>query len=286
MLRNRFGSLVSAEIFQLRKRVSTWVLLGTWCGLALLFGYIVPYFGLAEEGPVSQRLAPMLPDQIVSTMLDGVPFFGGAIALILGVMTVGGEFGWDTFKTLFTQRPGRGKVFAAKMAALGVALVPFVAVMFACGAVASTLIALAEGATIDWPSAATLLQGIGAGWLILAVWAAIGVILAVATRGTSLAIGIGILYTLVIEGLLSALAGSFSLLEPLVDFFVRANAYSLVKPLGGASAGDAPGSAATDGPGAFSGPFVDWQQSAVVLVAYLALLLGASAWMMRRRDVA
>lgn len=285
MLGKRFGSLVSAEIFQLRKRVSTWVLLGTWCGLALLFGYIVPYFGLAEEGPVSQRLASMLPDQIVSTMLDGVPFFGGAIALILGVMTVGGEFGWDTFKTLFTQRPGRGKVFAAKMVALGIALVPFVAVMFACGAVASTLIALTEGATIDWPSAATLLQGIGAGWLILAVWAAIGVILAVATRGTSLAIGIGILYSLVIEGLLSALAGSFSLLEPLVDLFVRANAYSLVKPLGGAGAAGSAGSAATDGPGAFSGPYVEWQQAVVVLVAYLAVLLGVSTWMMRR-DVA
>jgi ABC-type transport system involved in multi-copper enzyme maturation permease subunit len=286
MLGSRFGSLVSAEIFQLRKRVSTWVLLGTWCGLAMLFGYIVPYFGLADDGPVSARLAPMLPDQIVSTMLDGVPFFGGAIALILGVMTVGGEFGWDTFKTLFTQRPGRGKVFAAKMVALGVALVPFIAVMFACGAVASTLIALSEDAAIDFPSVANLVQGLGAGWLILATWAAIGVLLAVATRGTSLAIGIGILYSLVIEGLLSTLAGSFSLLDPLVDFFVRANAYSLVKPLGGAGAGDGAGSAATDGPGAFSGPYVDWQQAAIVLVGYLVVLLGVSAWLMRRRDVA
>lgn len=286
MLRNEFGNLVSAEIFQLRKRVGTWVLLGIWCGLAMLFGYIVPYFGLADEGPVTARLAPMLPDQIVSTMLDGVPFFGGALALILGVMTVGGEFGWDTFKTLFTQRPGRGTVFAAKMVALGIALVPFIVVMFALGGIASSLIALTEDATISWPSVATVVQGIGAGWLILATWAAIGVILAVATRGTSLAIGIGILYTLVIEGLLSALAGSFSLLEPLVDFFVRANAYSLVKPLGGAGAAGSAGSAATDGPGAFSGPYVDWQQAALVLVAYLVALLGVSAWVMRRRDVA
>ena len=88
-------------------------------------------FRAGRWGPVSARLAPMLPDQIVSTMLDGVPFFGGALALILGVMTVGGEFGWDTFKTLFTQRPGRGTVFAAKMVALGIALVPFIVVMFA-----------------------------------------------------------------------------------------------------------------------------------------------------------
>src|SRR5699024_9331925 len=158
----------------------------------MMFGYIVPYFGLADAGSVPARLAPMLPEQIVSTLLDGVPFFGGAIALILGVMTVGGEFGWDTFKTLFTQGPGRGRVFAAKITALGIALVPFLVVMFACGATVSSLIAFREGVAIAWPSAATLLEGIGAGWLILATWAAIGVILAVVTRGTSLAIGTGI----------------------------------------------------------------------------------------------
>ena len=45
-----------------------------------------------------------------------------------------------------------------------------------------------------------------AGWLILAAWAALGVLLGVLTRGTSLAIGVGILYALVIEGLLSAFA--------------------------------------------------------------------------------
>ena len=38
----------------------------------------------------------------------------------------------------------------------------------------------------------------------MAVWAALGVLLGVLTRGTALAIGIGILYGLVIEGLLSA----------------------------------------------------------------------------------
>ncbi len=224
MLGKRFIELVGVELFQIRKRVGTWVLLGTWVALAMLFGYIVPYFSWQGSSVRDPRFGQMLPDQIVSTMLDGFPFFGGAIALILGVMTVGGEFGWDTFKTLFTQRPGRGQVFGAKIAALGIALVPFVVVLYLFGAAASTAIALSEGATISWPSVATVLQGVGAGWLILAVWAAIGVILAVATRGTSLAIGIGILYSLVIEGLLSALAGSFSLLEPLVDLFVRANA--------------------------------------------------------------
>lgn len=33
----------SAELFPMRKRVSTWVLLAIWCALALLFSYVLPY---------------------------------------------------------------------------------------------------------------------------------------------------------------------------------------------------------------------------------------------------
>ena len=45
---------------------------------------------------------------------------------MLGVFALGSEYGWGTLKTLFTQRPGRLRVFAAKLAALGIVLVPFV----------------------------------------------------------------------------------------------------------------------------------------------------------------
>ena len=285
MLR-RFLDLLSAEVFLLSRRVATWVLLTVWTLLGLMFGYIVPYVMYRngdDEGPGT--LPAMLPDQLTATLLDGFPFFGGAIALVLGVLAVGSEFGWDTLKTLFTQRPGRGEIFAAKMLALGVVILPFVLVLFGAGAIAGVVIAQLEGIAITWPSAQSVVEGILAGWLVLAVWAAVGVLLAIATRGTSLAIGIGILYSLVIEGLVSALAGSIDLLEPVVDFFLRANAYSLVRPLGGADSatGD---SAATDGPGAFSGPFVDGSQALVVLIAYVVVLLGASAWILRRRDVA
>src|SRR5512133_1529461 len=133
----------------------------------------------------------------------GFPFFGGVFALMLGVFATGSEYGWDTLKTRFTQGPGRLRLFAAKLAALAVALVPFVLALFAAGAVSSFVIARIEDAPVHWPSAWLLVRAIGASWLILAVWAAPGALLGVLTRGTSLAIGVGILYALVIEGLLS-----------------------------------------------------------------------------------
>jgi ABC-2 type transport system permease protein len=270
---------VSAELLVLRKRVSTRILLGIWAVLALVFAYVVPYVTYLN-GSAAEPLSDLLPERLVGSLMGGFPFFGGVIALMLGVLTFGSEFSWGTLRTLFTQGPGRLHVLGAKLLALAVALVPFVLVVFAVGALGSYAIALREGADVDWPSAWLLVRGIGAGWLILAVWAALGVVLAVLSRGTALAIGIGILYALVIEGLLSALASQVSLLDRLVEFFLRANAYSLVTALG-VPADDV----ANNGPGSFSGPFVEPGQALLVLGLYATVFLLLAGWLLRRRDV-
>ena len=159
-------------------------------------------------------------------------------------------------------------------------LVPFVLVLFAAGAVASVVIAQIEGAPSDFPSAWLLLRAAAAGWLILFAWAALGVLLGVLTRGTSLAIGVGILYALVIEGLLSAFADSVSVLEPLTQVFLRANGYSIAQALGASVA-----SIEDNGPGAYSGPIVGSGQALAVLVALAAAFAGLAALALRRRDV-
>jgi ABC-2 type transport system permease protein len=268
--------MIAAELLALRKRAATWVLLGIYAALSTGFAYALPYLELDGPGVPPE----VLPDRIAGQVIAGFPFFGGVFALILAVLAVGSDYGWDTLKTLFAQGPGRLRVLGAKLAALGVVLVPFTLVVFVAGALASLGIAEAEGATVDWPSAWLVVRALAAGWLILAAWAAFGVLLAVATRGTSLAIGIGILYTLVIEGLTSAIAESVSFLEPLVQVFVRANAYSLVEPLGLSFEG-----AAGNGPGAYLGPLVSPGQALLVLVALAAEFLAVSATLLRRRDV-
>jgi ABC-2 type transport system permease protein len=270
---------IAAELLVTRKRASTWILLGIWTLLALVFAYVVPYVQYLN-GSTGQPLADLLPEHLVAQLMAGFPFFGGVFALQLGVLAVGSEYGWGTLKTLLTQRPGRLRIFAAKLLGLAATLVPFVLVVYALGALSSYVIAQREGADVTWPSAWLLLRGLGAGWLILAVWATLGVLLAVLSRGTSLAIGIGILYALVIEGLVSALASEVTLLDRVVELFLRANGYSLVAALGVAAedVGDR-------GPGSFSGPFVGGGQALLVLASYLVVLLAASGWLLRRRDV-
>jgi ABC-type transport system involved in multi-copper enzyme maturation permease subunit len=276
---------ISAELLLLRKRRSTWILLALWTALAMFFSYVIAYIdyrnGDPGEGPgYTPSLEELLPDQLAGHLSGGFPFFGGVFALMLGVLTLGSEYGWGTLRTVFVQRPGRLQVFAAKLVALAAGLVPFVLAVFALGTVSSYAIAWNEGVASGAPPLWDLVRALAAGWLILAVWAVLGVALGLLSRGTALAIGVGILYALVIEGLISAFADQIGLLEPLVQFFLRANAYSLVEGLGATTTG-----AATEGPGAFSGPFVGGAQAFIVLVGYIAVFLLLSGFLLRRRDV-
>jgi ABC-type transport system involved in multi-copper enzyme maturation permease subunit len=270
--------LVTAELLSIRKRASTWILLAIWAALALTFAYVVPYIQYTND-PERRSIAELLPESLVG-LLAGFPFFGGVLALMLGVLSVGSEYGWGTLKTLLTQGPGRLRIFAAKLIAVAATLLVFVLVAFLLGALSSLAIAANEGADVSWPDAWLLVRGLLGGWLVFAVWAALGILLAVVTRGTALATGIGILYAFVVEGLLSALAQEVSALDGLVEFFVRANGYSLVAVLG-VNADDV----SDRGPGSFSGPFVSGDQALVVLALYLAAFVVAAGWLLRRRDV-
>ena len=275
---------VSAELLLLRKRVGVWVLLGIWTLLAITFSYVFPYITYvtgSEFGPDEQStLAEMLPAQLIDTTIAGFPFFGGALTLILGVLAIGSDYGWGTLKTLYTQGPSRIRVFTAKLLALGIALVPFVLGPFAVNAAGTALIAWQENGAMDWPSVLEFAQTFGAGWLVLAVWTLLGVLLATLTRGTALAIGIGVLYTLVLEGLISAFATQIEALEPLAKGVLRTNTYSLVRPLGTILEGST-----DNGPGSFAGPYVGTAQALLVLAAYVAGFILIAATVLRRRDV-
>jgi hypothetical protein len=98
----------------------------------------------------------------------------------------------------------------------------------------------------------------------------------VLTRGTSIAIGLGILYALLIEGLLS----NIDALEPIAGVFLRSNGYSLARALGAAA-----DSISSNGPGAFGGPFVPAGQAVAVLAGLSVAFLALARTLLVRRDI-
>ncbi|MEV0644155.1 ABC transporter permease [Phytomonospora sp. NPDC050363] len=268
----------AAELTKMVRRPANWAMVGVALMLGLTFTYLVPYAGVAgaESGmPNSDRgLSAMLPEQLVGNSVAGLPVFVGGIALVLGVLAVGGEYGWGTWKTMLTQGPSRSSVYAGKLAAIAAACLVLVLSLFVSGAAASALIASAEDQALDWPSAGELLVGVGAGWLIAVMWAALGSLLAIAMRGLALPLGLGMVWMLVVQNLLASLAA------PLIDGVAELqkglpgpNAGSLVSSLG--APGGTPGVSEIVGSG----------QATLVIAGYLAVFVAAGALLLRRRDV-
>lgn len=280
------GGSLSAELLKLRRRPATWVLGIIWFSLALFFGYAIPYlvYRLALNDPTVDVGAPpadllrsILPENLISNGVSGFPLFGGAIALILGALVTGSEYGWGTLKTILTQRPTRLSVFVGKLLALGLVLIAFVLAVFVPGAIISFIIGQVENATMNWPSAWEVARGLGASWLILAAWASFGMLLAILFRGTALAIGLGLVWVLVIENLVRGVSFLLEFLETVYNGLLGANAGSVAAAFASTVQGeDAPGVVTAVGP----------TQATLVVIAYTVVFILLSALVFRQRDVA
>ena len=278
----------SAEILKLRKRPATWILLGVVLALTQLFGYILPYSSwlTSDQNFQTQGLNPQavlagtLPGELVPTSLGGFPVFAGALALILGALVTGSEYVWGTMQTALTQRPTRLAVYGGKLAALAASTLAIVAVTFALNATVASVIATIESRPLDYPSLAELAKGVGSGWLILSMWAGLGALLGFTFRGVALPIGLGVVWVLGVENLVSAVADSLLTgLRPLRDVLPGVNAGSLVWSLapGGGASGEAP-------PGVIDA--VTGGRATLALALYVAAFAAVGAFLVRRRDVA
>ena len=224
-----------AELTKIGHWPAYWALLALWAILAIVFGYVTPY--LAYANPVAgtsalaqqTALAGLLPAQIVGE-IRGYPLFGGVIALAIGALAMGSEFGWGTWTTILLQEPGRARVVAGKLLALLIAVGGQVLVGFGVALVASTLIALAQRAPIAAPDVTVLLSGVLVAWLIVAVWAAFGAFLGAALRSTAMPIGAGFVY-LLLEELVSGLAGRSTLIATFTRLLPGTSAGSLASSI-------------------------------------------------------
>lgn len=293
------GASFMAELLKLYKRPAIWVLTAIWLAFVVLFAYALPYAFFANlpqpetpedvpaemqekmqaqsEAASEQLVSQLYPENLATYALSGISGTGGTLALILGALVVGSEYGWGTLKTVLSQRPGRLVAFFAQMLALGAVLALFVLLAFVAGAMCSLVVAGIQGATVDWPSLAQLLEGLGAGAIILAVWAALGVFLATLFRNTALAVGLGLFYALALEGLVFALPIPNESFQDARQLFLGQNSGFLADSFAGSS---------LQQPLTPPGPDVGAMQAALVLGIYLVALVLVAAFAFRQRDVA
>lgn len=275
---------LSFELHKFAKRPSTWVLGAILVLVIAFFDYFQFYSSVAtlEKGGndptgqinnVQQFREYLLPSSVTVNVAGLLSIFGGPIALILGALAAGSEYDWGTVKTVLTQGLRRLDVFSSKLLAVGIVIAIFALLSLATGAVSSYVVAGLLEEPVEWPSFGAVLQGFGAIWLILGAWASVGIFLATLFRGTALAIGLGLVYGLAIEGLLFNLSDKSEIIEAITNALLAKNGGDLANSLG-------------NPPEAFTAPDpADPTQAALVLAAYLIGLLLISILVFKRRDV-
>jgi ABC-type transport system involved in multi-copper enzyme maturation permease subunit len=272
-----------AELLRLRKWPVTWVITGVWLTLNVMFGYVFDYLSYRDAvGGGDQRLADALLSQlslaeVPSTMVTGLPMFGSALLLILAALATGSGYGWNTWRTVFTQGPGRLSALGGTMLALAVVLVIFTVLTLLTDLLASSIVTTAAGQALTWPGLGALAEGLGGALLIGATWAAAGALIGILARSPALSVGLGLVWVLIVENLLRGVASLLGPLEAVTDVLPGSAAGSLAGALGAAAAPE-PGGA----PGVLT--VLTGAESIGLLAIYLVAFLVSAGLVMSRRD--
>jgi ABC-2 type transport system permease protein len=278
--------ILAAELLKLRKRWGIRILALIFILVVVLLTYVLTYVIYKNPPPNFRESLPkgttpadlireLYPQNFHRIALSSVNGLGSAIAIILGVLATGSEYGWGTLKTIFTQKPSRATVFVGKFLALVIVALVFGLLLMVAAAASSLVLGLLDGQYSHWPDAAVILQATGALWLILLLWTMFGVLLAVLFQQSALAIGVGLVYGFVVEGLVFGLFGrSGGILTDIEKGFPGANATALTEHFGQAVS-------------RFStpAPLVSVTQAVVVLSAYMLAFLLVSTLLTVRRDL-
>ncbi|MGW5440028.1 ABC transporter permease subunit [Nocardia asteroides] len=283
MTRDLWASL-RAESIRLGRWPTFWIVLGVWILLNLTFAYLFNYLAytsgesgaMADGLPRDVLLGQLMPAAVPEVFTQGMAMFGGALMLILGALAVGSGYGWGTWKTVFTQGPSRQAVVGGLLVGLLVVVISLVGVAFAVDLGVASLIAVSEGQPLVLPSLEQSVLGIGSGVAILSMWTLAGACVGAVARGPALAVGLGLVWVLVVENLLRGVAGIFGPIEAVTDV------------LPGTAAGSLAGALRTvDGP-ATPGvlDILTRGESLALLAGYLLVFGGGTVWLMTRRDLA
>lgn len=271
-----------AETLKARKRWANWILFGILLLTMLLISYVLTYVVLKNPPrnfesrvPASVLKREVFPENLVPAVLSGMSTLGAAIMVIFGSLSTASEYGWLTVQTILVQKPGRAAVLAGKLVLLAIVSLLVAVIVLGAAALTSYVLVTIDGSSSSWPSTATLLKGLGAVLLELAVWTAFGMFLGVWFRSTAGAIGAGLTYLFVGEALIGQLLRDTEGVKEVLKFLpgVNASAVNSTFPL------------TFRNPNAITTQLVPADRGVITLAVYLILFTLIALLIFRRRDV-
>ncbi|WP_298889123.1 ABC transporter permease [uncultured Serinicoccus sp.] len=277
-------SLVRAELRKYFTTRLSWsmplamaVLGGLFAALQGLFLAVIGEF----PGPDGSMIVPAEAfgeDVVARLVYTGGVQIGYLLALVLGILSMSGEFRHKTITATLLAAPRRGQLIAAKLASVAV-IVAVNSVAFTLGSVVGGGLTLALGDASLFPDPAGLLATFARMILVLVLWGLMGFGLGVLITNQVVALFVGVGVTLLVEPLLGL---GLTFVEQLADaskFFPSQASMSALDLFAGVD----PGMAQSLG-GAQDA--LSWGWGTLVLLGYAAFMAALGWLLTSRRDVA
>lgn len=196
--------------------LAQFVLAAVFVGITAAFMLFVQLPGpTGESAPAGDALGDTVVARLIYT---GGMQIGYLLALVLGILSMGGEYRHKTLTATFLAAPRRGRVIAAKVVALVVVvLVNGLAHIAGALAVGGTLLLVADAPVLPEPGG--LLWVLVRLLLVLVLWGLMGLGLGVLIPNQVVALFVGVAFAFLIEPLLGFFIGMVDWLADTARFF-------------------------------------------------------------------
>jgi len=282
-----FWQMVSVEQKKLTRRKILWIELAV-VAAAAVFIPVVIYLAsqsdgsgnviITTDGPVDDMFTWPLALSVGIGLASGSGLGGLLIVILIGTLTAQ-EYGWRTMQLWLSNGISRPVLLLAKFAIVLLPALLFVLAPFVTGALTTAVFTQnLQGslpfAQVDWWQAA--LSILRTAYTLLP-YAALTFLLAVASRSTVVAVGGGLAYTLLIEGVLMQLLGLVGGAWARVGQYLPAGLSHSLTALNRVSASTSSLVAQTEG--------TNMETAVIDIALYTFLFVGLAILAFRRQDL-
>lgn len=282
--------LINAELFKLRKRLMTRVLLFVLVGIMIVLYLLllavskvaIPVHGSEEIGTIQNLLGLPLALPFALSILSSL---GTILAVILIASSVGTEYSWRTMRTMLICSESRLKLLGAKLVAAGILILIGMVIGLATGFLMSLITTAIGGYSFDFSfmTGGYLWDQFLQFWrtfYVLMPYALLGFLLAVVGRSAmpGIALGIGIFFLESIVTAFMILAGGWIARIP--DYLLSANVRAIT-----AQSNLPQGMSMGMGGNGLSDQLPELWLAFVILAGYSLFFIGLAFYLFRKRDV-
>jgi ABC-2 type transport system permease protein len=282
--------IIRAELFKLRRRGMTWILLYIMMGVMVLINLLL--LAISQISLPAEALGGLADLSSMLSLSYSLPFtfsilasFGAVMAVILTASSVGNEYNWRTLRIALTSSEGRLKFLWAKLISAIVLVIIGMAACLAVGFLVSMVTNVISGNALDF----SFLTG-GYLWdqfvqfwrtlFIIMPFTIMGLLFAVVGRSAmpGIAVGVGLLFLEPVITPFMSMADGWVSSIPKYLFSANVNAITALNNLPG-----------TSGPLPFGGGTStntsSLPQAFTVLGVYMVVFLITAFYLFKKRDV-